>query len=282
MKKVLCKFGLVWLLVALFAACDDHDTPQDVLRQNGLPLSGSQETAAKKTPASGWADVSYNKTTHMLTFTLNWANLTGVPTGAHIHGTAARGTNAGIQFDFFSSVPQTPTGSYSASVLADGTKINENDLLNGLYYFNIHTMANPGGEIRGQIEFYDQPHIVVAKGLPLEGSQQVPGVPTSATGTVDVMYNKSTKLLSYFIKWKDLVSTPTGSHIHGIAPRGANAPIQHDFFANFPRDLSGEYSNSVLVDGVKIKEAELLNGLYYFNIHNVIRPGGEIRAQIEF
>jgi len=282
MKKVLCKFGLAGLLVAMIIACDDHETPQDVVTQSGLPLSGSQEFPAKQTQATGWADVSYNKTTHLLTFTLNWANLTGNPTGAHIHGTAARGTNAGVKFDFFAAIPKTPTGSYSTSVLVDGTSINEADLLNGLYYFNIHTPSNPGGEIRGQIEFYDQPHIVVAKGLPLEGSQQVPAVPTSATGTVDVMYNKSTKLLSYFIKWKDLVSTPTGSHIHGTAPRGANAPVQHDFFTNFPKDLSGEYSGSVMVDGVKIKETELLNGLYYFNIHNIIRPSGEIRAQIEF
>ncbi|GGM83601.1 hypothetical protein GCM10010967_14260 [Dyadobacter beijingensis] len=282
MMKVLCKFGMVCLLVMLFAGCEDHETPQDVVRQNGLPLSGSQEFPARQTGASGWADVSYNKTTHMLTFTLNWANLTGIPTGAHIHGTAARGSNAGIKFDFFKDIPQTQSGSYSTSVLVDGSKINEADLLNGLYYFNIHTPMNGGGEIRGQIEFYDQPHIVVKKGLVLTGMQQVPAVSTNASGTVDVMYNKSTHLLSYFIKWKDLTGTPTGSHIHGTAAKGANAGIQHDFFPNFPRDLAGEYSNSVMVDGVKIKETELLNGLYYFNIHNIIYPGGEIRAQIEW
>jgi hypothetical protein len=37
-----------------------------------------------------------------------------------------------------------------------------------------------------------------------------------------------------------------------------------------------------MVDGVKIKETELLNGLYYFNIHNILHPAGEIRGQIEF
>jgi hypothetical protein len=118
--------------------------------------------------------------------------------------------------------------------------------------------------------------------LPLAGSQQVPPIVTGAWGTVDVMYNKSTHLLSYFIKWKDLTSTPTGSHIHGTAAPGANAPIKHDFFTNIPKTLSGEYSNSVMVDGVLIKETELLNGLYYFNIHNIIYPAGEIRAQIVF
>jgi hypothetical protein len=282
MMKVLCKFGMVWVLVALFAGCDDHDTPQDVVRQNGLPLCGAQELPAKQTSATGWGDVSYNKTTHILTFTLSWANLSGIPTGAHIHGIAARGSNAGIKFDFFSLIPKTTTGSYSTSVLVDGTSINETDLLNGHYYFNIHTPTNPGGEIRGQIEFYDQPHIVYKKGLPLAGTQQVPPIATTASGTVDVMYNKNTHLLSYFIKWTGLTATPTGSHIHGTAPKGGNAGVQHDFFTNFPKTLSGEYSNSVMVDGVKIKETELLNGLYYFNIHNIIYPSGEIRGQIEF
>lgn len=282
MKKILCKFGMVCVAAALFWGCEDHQTPQDVVRQSALPVCGAQELPAKMTSATGWADVSYNKTTHMLTFTLNWANLTGNPVGAHIHGIAARGSNNGIKFDFFSAIPKTTTGSYSTSVLVDGTSINETDLLNGMYYFNIHTPLNPGGEIRGQIEFYDQPHIVYKKGLPLVGGQQVPPVMTSAWGTADVMYNKNTHLLSYFIKWKDLTSIPTGSHIHGIAGPGANANVQHDFFTNFPKTLSGEYSNSVMVDGVKIKETELLNGQYYFNIHNIIYPGGEIRGQITF
>jgi hypothetical protein len=282
MMKILCKFGMVCLVTALFWGCQDHETPQDVLRQSGLPVCGAQELPAKMSNASGWADVSYNKTTHMLTFTLNWANLTGNPIGAHIHGIAARGSNNGIKYDFFPLFPKTTTGTYSGAVLVDEISIKEADLLNGMYYFNIHTPLNPGGEIRGQIEFYDQPHIVYKKGLPLVGGQQVPPVMTNAWGTADVMYNKSTHLLSYFIKWSDLTSIPTGAHIHGTAGPGANAGIQHDFFTNFPKTLSGEYSNSVMVDGVKIKETELLNGQYYFNIHNIIYPAGEIRGQITF
>jgi Cu/Zn superoxide dismutase len=282
MKRNLLSVLSAMFLLAVAFACVDHEVPQDVVSQKGLPLSGDQESPFKTTGASGWADVSYNKTTKMLTYQITWNNLTGNPTGAHIHGTAFRGMNAGIKHDFFSLIPKTTSGTYSGSVMVDGTTINETDLLNGKYYFNFHTPLNPGGEIRGQIEFYDQPHIVTKWGLPIDVMQEVPPKTTGASGTADVSYNKMTKVLSYHITWKDLTSIPTGAHIHGPAPKGTNAGIKHDFFALIPKTLAGSFSNSVVVDGTAINETDLLDGKYYFNIHNIIYPGGEIRGQIEF
>jgi len=68
----------------------------------------------------------------------------------------------------------------------------------------------------------------------------------------------------------------------GEAPQGVNAAIKHDFTSLLPKAISGTFSNSVLVDEVAIKEAGLLAGLYYVNIHTPTFPGGEIRGQIEF
>lgn len=118
--------------------------------------------------------------------------------------------------------------------------------------------------------------------LPVDGSQEVPQRVTRAAGTMDVSYDKSTKMLKYSVKWWDLTGIPVGSHIHGTAPRGANAPIRHDFTALLPKAVSGSLTNSVLVDGVAIKEDSLLKGFYYINIHTPQFPGGEIRGQIEF
>ena len=53
----------------------------------------------------------------------------------------------------------------------------------------------------------------------------------------------------------------------GEAPQGVNAAIKHDFTSLLPKAISGTFSNSVLVDEVAIKEAGLLNGPYYVNIH---------------
>lgn len=118
--------------------------------------------------------------------------------------------------------------------------------------------------------------------LPVNGLQEVPQRETRAKGTLDIWYDKNTKMLKYTVKWSDLTGIPIGSHIHGIAPKGVNAPIKHDFTALLPKALSGSFSNSVLVDGVAIKEDSLLKGFYYINIHTPKFPGGEIRGQLEF
>lgn len=128
----------------------------------------------------------------------------------------------------------------------------------------------------------DNQKIYTAKGLELSGAQEVPVRDTKAYGTMDVSYDKTTRMLQYNIAWFNLTGNPIGSHIHGTAPRGVNAPIKHDFTPLLPKTVSGTFSNSVMVDGVAIKEDSLLLGFYYFNIHTPTFPGGEIRGQIEF
>ncbi len=138
--------------ICMFADCDDIGG-NNVVSRNGLPLSGSQEVPPVVTEASGEAKVSYNKKTKVLRYTLTWEDLSGNPTGAHIHGEAARGENAGVKHNFTDDLPKEKSGTFTNSVVVDEVGINEKDLLNGLYYFNIHTPEHPAGEIRGQIEF---------------------------------------------------------------------------------------------------------------------------------
>jgi Cu/Zn superoxide dismutase len=280
MKSLSGLFSLM-VLLTVFSACEDHKV-ENVVSQKGLSLSAAQESAFNNSKAWGSADVSYDKVSHVLSYTIKWNDLTGNPTGAHIHGTAPRGTNAPVKHDFANLISKSPSGSFTNTVVVDGTSINETDLLNGLYYFNFHTPTNPGGEIRGQIEFYNQSHIISKKGLVLNGANEFPSNASTATGTADVTYNKTTKLLSFFLTWSNLAGIPTGSHIHGPALKGTNAPVKFDFFPLFPKTTSGSFSNSVIVDGTSLNEADLLAGKYYFNIHNSTFPAGEIRVQIEF
>jgi CHRD domain len=125
-------------------------------------------------------------------------------------------------------------------------------------------------------------NVITRQNLPVSGLQEVPQRDTKAYGSLDVCYNKKTKLLTFRVKWTGLTGNPVGSHIHGEAAKGINAGVKFDFTAQLPKTTSGSFTGSVVVDEVAIKEAGLLAGLYYVNIHTPAFPGGEIRGQIEF
>ena len=121
-----------------------------------------------------------------------------------------------------------------------------------------------------------------AENLPMNGLQEVPQRETLGHGWIDATYSKETKMLNFTIKWQELTAEPIGSHIHGVAPRGVNAPIKYDFTSLLPKATAGTFTNSVMVDGIAIKEDSLLLGYYYINLHTPKFPGGEIRGQLEF
>ncbi len=120
------------------------------------------------------------------------------------------------------------------------------------------------------------------KGLPLGPDQEVPVNNSTASGTMDVAYNKDSRVLTYTVSWSGLTDAPTMAHIHGIAARGANAGVVHDLTGSLEKAATGSFTNSVTIDESTIKEDSLLSGFYYINIHTAAHPGGEIRGQIEF
>jgi hypothetical protein len=128
----------------------------------------------------------------------------------------------------------------------------------------------------------------------LSGAQEVPANASPATGSMDVTYSKKTKTLNYTVRWNGLTDSVLLMHIHGLAPIGFNAGVVQNIVTAtngiFPQRTagkltylkSGSLSGSLLVDGVVIKEDDLLNGMYYMNIHTPAFTGGEIRAQVVF
>lgn len=128
----------------------------------------------------------------------------------------------------------------------------------------------------------------------MSGAQETPPNPSTATGSMDVSYSKAIKVLSYKVTWSGLTDSVLLMHIHGLAPIGyATGVVQNIITPSggiFPQKTNGKFtfaqagsiSGTLIVDGVKIKEEDLLNGLYYMNIHTNTYPGGEIRAQIKF
>jgi len=107
-------------------------------------LKGSNEVPPNSSPASGTAEATLDTTSKLLTYTITYKDLTGPALGAHFHGPVEAGKNAGIVLPF-KSVQSPIQGS------ATLTDQQAADLLAGKWYANIHTAANPGGELRGQM-----------------------------------------------------------------------------------------------------------------------------------
>ena len=107
-------------------------------------LKGANEVPPNTSPASGKADARFDTETRVLTWTVTYADLTGPALGAHFHGPGDPGKNAGIVLPF-KTVKSPIQGT------ATITENQAADLLAGKWYANVHTAANPGGELRGQM-----------------------------------------------------------------------------------------------------------------------------------
>ncbi|MDJ0792237.1 MAG: CHRD domain-containing protein [Acidimicrobiia bacterium] len=120
-------------------------------------LSGANETTPVTTDASGSAGFSWSADGTSLDYVVIVNNLVDA-TGAHIHSGAA-GTDGPVLATLFGPDAGKDVdgilqrGTITASDLASGTMADlAQAMRDGTTYVNVHTVANPAGEIRGQIE----------------------------------------------------------------------------------------------------------------------------------
>jgi hypothetical protein len=108
-------------------------------------MSPKSEVPPKTTDGKGTAEASLDTATKVLTYTVTFSGLTGPATMGHLHGPADPGANAGVLVPFAQPVTSPVHGT------ATLTDAQVTDLESGKMYANIHTAANPGGELRGQL-----------------------------------------------------------------------------------------------------------------------------------
>src|ERR1700753_3427172 len=108
-------------------------------------LDGKTEVPPNTSAATGSADIDYDAASKKLTWKVTYSGLSGPATAAHFHGPAEAGKNAGVE------VPIPNAGTSPVEGSATLTDAQAADLTGGKLYINVHTAANPGGEIRGQV-----------------------------------------------------------------------------------------------------------------------------------
>jgi hypothetical protein len=119
--------------------------------------------------------------------------------------------------------------------------------------------------------------VVIPLSASLDGAQEVPPVPTPATGSASMTYDNVSNLLSWTITFSGLIGTTTDAHFHGPAVPGVSAGI------TVPIPHTDGLTADTLIGSATIteaQEAQLLGNLWYINIHSTFRPGGEIRGQV--
>ena len=109
-------------------------------------MTGAKEVPPKQTQGMGTVDATLDTSTRKLDWTGTVQNLSGPATMAHFHGPAAAGSNAGVQVP----LGNNPTSPFRGSATLTPQQVQQ--LQSGQWYANVHTAANPGGEIRGQME----------------------------------------------------------------------------------------------------------------------------------
>ncbi len=110
-------------------------------------LTAKDEVPPNASTATGDGTFVLNTATKELTWAVTFSGLSGPAVAAHLHGPAAPGQNAGVVVAF--DPPKAPAGEIKGSNVLINSQIE--DLKAGKWYVNIHTAANKGGEIRGQV-----------------------------------------------------------------------------------------------------------------------------------
>ncbi len=116
----------------------------EYIRFHGV-MSTANEVPPRTTDGRGTLDAILETESKLLTYDMTYSGLTGPATMGHLHGPADPGENAGVLVPF---TPPLSSPIHGAALLTDEQIA---DLMAGKVYANIHTAANPGGEIRGQL-----------------------------------------------------------------------------------------------------------------------------------
>ncbi|MBF6606130.1 MAG: CHRD domain-containing protein [Chloroflexi bacterium] len=247
----------------------------------GGPLTGAQEVPAVATAGTGDGTAVISSDGSTITYYVTYSGLSGPAVAAHIH-TGAAGVAGGVILPLAVSASPMVGTLTAANFMPSGAITTFAQAVAAIQagntYFNIHTAAHPGGEIRGQI---------VAKGnasfAALAGFQEVPAVATSATGSGWALISSDGSTITYYVTYSGLSGPAVAAHIHtgaaGVAG-GVILPLAVSASPMVGTLTAANFMPSGAITTFAQAVAAIQAGNTYFNIHTAAHPGGEIRGQI--
>lgn len=157
----------------------------------------------------------------------------------------------------------------------------------GNIYVNIHTDANPGGELRGQVSLVD-PGANKNFTVKLSSANEVPAVMTNAAGLARFQFNAKDSNMDFQINVSQISSNILFFHIH-IGKPGFNGGVVFTLKGEVvPGPFNGVYANGSITAGMLsgqflggdlmiLKEA-FRTGNAYVNVHTANFGSGELRG----
>jgi len=229
-------------------------------------LSGEQEVPAVDSAASGTAFLTHDTAGGVVTINVSTRNLPDA-NAAHLHG-AFGGLNGAVEIGLIQDgsdpsrwfIEAEPLSAAQADALAAGAA-----------YINVHTPANPGGEIRGQVI---PDGILFATGR-LEGRQEVPAVDTPAGGTFAVTVDPATSMLQAHANTIG-VDDAVAAHLHEEYA-GASGPVSIGLTQD-PNEVARWSATNIMVTPDQLDA--FTSGRLYVNVHTPANMAGEIRGQV--
>ena len=230
------------------------------------PLSGDNEVPRVDTVAGGRAAVTLNTVTGALVVQAQVDGLDGA-SAAHVHDGFA-GENGPVLVGLTQDSGD-PGHWFVEDGMLNGAGIDA--FLAGGLYVNVHSPANPGGEVRGQII----PEGIELLVTELSGDQEVPAVDSAASGTAFLTHDTAAGLLTINVSTRNLPDA-SAAHLHG-AYGGLNGGVE----IGLTQDGSDPSQWFIEAEALTTAQADALAaGATYINVHTPANPGGEIRGQV--
>ncbi|MFQ5341158.1 MAG: CHRD domain-containing protein [Anaerolineae bacterium] len=234
-------------------------------------MNGSSAAPLVATEATGEALFVLDEERMMLHYRISVRGIENI-TFAFIH-VGAPGQTGPLAHEIYNG-----TGAFDAdNPLSGSLDLTEAELAYlrvGMYYVQLHSTENPGGDIRGQIVPFTPTGSYRAK---LSGADEVPPVSTNATGLATFTFDPSFTHLGFVVTVAD-TGNITQAHIHR-GPAGQNGPIAHTLFDGTGSfDPTHPLAGNVTLSATDL--ADMLGGFHYVNVHTTQHPAGEIRGQI--